>query len=76
MTDSETAPTPYRNNKRKFDEIESIHTHEMTDKLRSIVGLLNHATIHTRPNILFPTSFLATEDRGYKIRCTRRTTYC
>jgi hypothetical protein len=61
MTDSETAPTPYRNNKRKFDEIDSIHTPAMTEKLRSIVGLLNHAAIHTRPDILFPTSFLATK---------------
>ena len=61
MTDSETAPTPYHNNKRKFNEIDSIHTPAMTEKLRSIVGLLNHAAIHTRPDILFPTSFLATK---------------
>jgi hypothetical protein len=60
MSDSDIAITPFRNFKRKHSEIELIHTNELTDKLRSIVGLLNHAAIHTRPDILFATSFLAT----------------
>lgn len=60
MTDCDIALTPYRTNKRKFSEIELKHTPELTEKLRSIVGLLNHAAIHTRPDILFSTSFLAT----------------
>ena len=60
MLDSDIATTPYRNNKRKYSEIDLTHTPKLTDKLRSIVGLLNHAAIHTRPDILFPTSFLAT----------------
>jgi hypothetical protein len=60
MIDCEIAYSPFRNLKRKHNEIDSIHTPELTDKLRSIVGLLNHAAIHTRPDILFATSFLAT----------------
>jgi hypothetical protein len=60
MIDSDIASSPFRNLKRKNNEIDSIHTPELTDKLRSIVGLLNHAAIHTRPDILFATSLLAT----------------
>jgi hypothetical protein len=60
MIDSDIASLPFRNLKRKHNEIDLIHTPELTDKLRSVVGLLNHAAIHTRPDILFATSFLAT----------------
>jgi hypothetical protein len=56
MIDSDIASLPFCNLKRKHNEIDLIHTHtpELTDKL------LNHAAIHTRPDILFATSFLAT----------------
>ena len=60
MNDADIVDTPFRNNKRKFLEIDPTHTEQLTEKLRSIVGLLNHAAIHTRPDILFATSFLAT----------------
>lgn len=51
--------TPYRSNK-EFDSIPPIHTPAYSDLLRKIVGLLNHAATHTRPDILFITGILAT----------------
>ena len=60
MIDSHTESTPYRNNKRKYSELELSHTEAFTAQLRSIVGLLNHAAIHTRLDILFSCSLLAT----------------
>ena len=36
------------------------HTETATNELRTILGLLNHAAVHTRPDIMFQTAFLAT----------------
>ena len=60
MLESDIAYTPYHNIKRNSNETNSTHTPLLSDKLRSIVGLLNHAAIHTRPDILFSVSLLAT----------------
>jgi hypothetical protein len=60
MTDCSPEDTPYRSNK-EFDSLIPLHTPEHSSLLHKMVGLLNHAATHTRPDILFITGILATK---------------
>jgi hypothetical protein len=50
--------TPYRRN-NEFDTLSPLHTPEHSLLLHKMVGLLNHAATHTRPDVLFITGILA-----------------
>jgi hypothetical protein len=51
--------TPYRHHTAL--PIELIHSDKHTDLLRKMVGLINHAATHTRPDVLFINGILATK---------------
>ena len=44
---------------------------EIQNELRQIIGLLNHLAIHTRPDIMFPVTYLATRIKSADKNGTR-----